>query len=161
MRFTGTVEWLGSAHVDGMVEWITSIPFKEWPQQKPIDEQLRPSMITDLTWHDFGHVARPIVGQLTPYFPANALTTQWMLSVVMPGHSIEPHRDTQAPSWMCRVHVPLTSNDQSSFVVEGAAHRLWVGEAYKVNTEAEHSVSNYGAIPRIHFMFDVMVPTNA
>lgn len=78
-----------------------------------------------------------------------------MLSVVVPGHSIEPHKDQQAPAWVCRVHVPLTTSDRSAFIVGGEAHTLAVGMAYLVNTLVEHAVTNDGATPRTHFMFDV------
>jgi hypothetical protein len=114
-------------------------------------------MVNDLDWHGFGAVTDPMVAALMRYFPGCVADTR-MLSVVMPGHAIEPHCDAQPTQWLCRVHVPLTSNPQSAFVVGGQAHHLAVGWAYRVNTEAEHSVRNDGDAPRIHFMFDVKGP---
>lgn len=154
VRFAGTVEWLAAVDVDSLVKWITSISFSEWPQQHPLDEQLRPAMVTDQTWYGFGKQAVSVVAALMKHFP-DCISEQWMLSVVMPGHSIEPHCDWQSPRWRCRVHVPLTTNRKSRFVVGGVAHQMRVGHAYRVNTEAEHAVINNGGSPRIHFMFDV------
>jgi len=155
MRFSGSVEPLADIYVGALVEWITSIPFEDWHQQHRLaDGQLRPAMMTDPAWHDFGAMVAPVVDALMGRFPG-CKPDQPMLSVVMPGHAIEPHTDSQPSSWICRVHVPLTSNPESRFVVGGEAHQMEPGRAYKVNTEAVHSVENAGPTPRIHFMFDV------
>jgi hypothetical protein len=154
-RFAGTCEPLGPVDVVSLAAWIAAIDFADWPQQSL--RELRPAMVTDLNWYGFGLVAEPVVTEAMAWFP-EAVAYQRMLSVVMPGHSIEPHTDSQAPYWLCRVHVPLTSNAESRFVVGGVAHVLKVGMAYRVNTEAEHSVTNDGLTPRIHFMFDIRTP---
>ena len=113
-------------------------------------------MMTDLMWHDFGWITEPLVsGVMAAHFPG-CRETQRMLSTVMPGHSIEPHTDSQPPHWICRVHVPLTSNPESKFIVGGVAHRLEPGWAYRVNTEVVHSVENAGRTPRIHMMWDCL-----
>ena len=151
-RFLGDCEPFAIVDVADLVFWIGSIDFQDWPQQSRTE--LRPAMVNDLRWHDFGAMTDGVVGELLRHFPGCG-AYQRMLSVVMPGHSIEPHKDWQGPDWVCRVHVPLTSNDQSKFIVGGVAHRLAIGTAYMVNTEAEHSVTNGGAMPRVHFMFDV------
>ena len=152
IRYAGTVERLATVDIDGILGWLAGISFDEWPQQSRLE--LRPAMVTDLDWHGFGDVTEPMVNSLMGFFPG-CVAEQRMLSVVMPGHSIDPHVDRQSPHWVCRVHVPLTSNDQSVFMVGGEVHRLEPGEAYEVNTEAEHSVANDGLTPRVHFMFDV------
>lgn len=154
MRFSGTCESFAAVSVSEMVAWISAIAFEDWPQQHRLNGQLRPAMVTDRVWHRFGEIAEPVVDGLMDYFPS-CMSDQWMLSVVMPGHAIEPHCDEQPPHWLCRVHVPLTTNDQSQFIVGGVARRMTVGQAYRVNTEIEHSVMNDGDSPRIHFMFDV------
>jgi hypothetical protein len=155
-RFTGTVEHLCSVEIDAVATWIGEIPLEEWPQQRVLaDRKLRPAMVTDHLWYDFGHMADPIVRRIMHWF-AGCAPQQWMLSAVMPGHSIPPHRDEQSPNWLCRVHVPITTNPLSLFIVGDRSHNMKVGEAYRVNTEARHSVTNNGETPRIHFMFDVM-----
>jgi hypothetical protein len=154
MRFTGSCEPFASVDITEMAAWIAAIPFSDWPQQHKVDEQLRPAMVTDLTWHGFGVEAAAIVGWLSGYFPGCA-AYQLMLSVVMQGHSIEPHTDAQPPNWITRVHVPLLSNDAAWFDCGGKSFVLKPGSAYKVNTEAEHGIRNLGTTPRVHFMWDV------
>lgn len=154
-RFTGTCEKLADVNIDSLVAWVIAIPFEDWHQQARLaDGLIRPMMMTDLDWHDFGLHTDAVVAKLMEHFPGCS-AYQRMLSVVMPGHSIAPHRDEQRPSWLCRIHVPLTSNRHSKFIVEGDGHKLTPGSAYRVNTEAVHAVTNDGDTPRTHFMFDV------
>ena len=153
-RFRGTVEAIAPVEISDAVAWISAIDFAHWPQQHRLaDGKIRPAMVSDLTWHGFATVVMPIVCILG----CVGVAYQFMLSAVMPGHSIEPHRDWQSPDWRYRVHVPLLSNLQSKFVVGGETYELWPGIAYRVNTEAEHSVVNLGDTPRVHFMFDVRI----
>jgi aspartyl/asparaginyl beta-hydroxylase (cupin superfamily) len=79
-----------------------------------------------------------------------------MLTVVMPGHSIPPHVDEQPEAWLARIHVPLTTNDESRFIVGGEHHHMDIGSAYLVNTTVEHAVRNDGGTPRIHLMWDLL-----
>jgi hypothetical protein len=137
-------------------DWISAIPFEEWTQQHRLEDgKIRPSMVTDLEWHGFGKLALPVVSELLEHFSEYCSSYQWMLSVVMPGHSIPAHVDGQASYWKTRVHVPLTSNDQSFFFVEDRPFNFDPGFAYCVDTTKRHAVTNDGDTPRIHFMFDV------
>lgn len=111
-------------------------------------------MMSDGMWHGFGVALDPIVDDLMSYYPGHR-TQQRQMNVVMPGTSIPPHVDVQDPWWVVRIHVPLTTNEQTSFVCDDGPHFMQVGKAYRVNTEARHAVYNYGATPRVHFMFDV------
>ncbi len=155
-RFVDGCEEIAAVDVLGPAAWIAAIPFEAWPQQKRLDDgQIRPSMVTDPNWHGFYEQTDRVVGFLMSAFFPGLRSYQRMLSVVMPGHSIEPHTDGQAPSWICRVHVPLLANDRSAFIVRGVSHALVPGVAYRVNTTAEHAVTNDGESPRIHLMFDV------
>lgn len=155
-RFAGTVEGFATVNVAELVAWITAIDFADWPQQHRLaDGGIRPMMVSDHAWHGFGAETRPLIAELLAHFPGCVSSTE-LLSVVMPGHQIEPHTDSQPPHWRCRVHVPLTSNPLSRFIVGGVAHRLVPGQAYRVNTEAVHAIENAGPTPRIHLMFDVM-----
>lgn len=152
MRFTGTVEYLADVDAGPTVAWIAAIPLQDWHQQSRTE--LRPAMMTDLAWHGFGEIVAPVVNEIMEHFPG-CRADQRMLSAVMPGHFIEPHTDSQPANWLCRVHVPLISNDESSFIVGDKAHHLEPGKAYRVNTEAVHLVENAGKTPRVHFMFDI------
>lgn len=156
-RFAGTVESLGLVASEALAAWAAAIPFAEWPQQHHRNEPLRPAMVSSPDWRGFGEVRAPVVTEVLRWFPDCAADT-FLLSVVMPGQAIESHTDGQPPNWLCRVHVPLATNSQSQFLVGGIAHHLAVGFAYRVNTEAVHSVENAGPTARVHFLFDVKGP---
>lgn len=147
-----TVDEVANVDAADLVQWITGIGFADWPQQSKTE--LRPAMVNDLAWHNFGAMTDGVVAELLKRFPG-CEAHERMLSVVMPGHSIDPHKDNQPPNWVCRVHVPLTTDNRSKFVVGGIAHKMQVGKAYRVNTTVEHAVTNDGDAPRVHFMFDV------
>lgn len=142
-----------SVDVAPLVTWLDAISLEEWPQQRL--GELRPAMVTDPDWRGFGAVFGPTIEHLMQRFPAGSLAFQAMLSAVMPGGEIEAHCDQQADYWICRVHVPLTSNPEARFITRGEAHHLMPGFAYQVDTTVEHAVVNAGETPRVHFMFDV------
>ncbi len=157
-RFLGTVEKIAALDpwkVKAVVRWITAIPFEDWGQQKPHGVlPLKPAMMSNHTWHDFGETLDPLVNEILALYPGG-IALQRMLSVVMPGDEIPRHVDHQCEEWVERVHVPLTTNDTAFFICDDGPHHMEVGSAYRVNTEAYHAVKNDGATPRIHFMFDV------
>lgn len=155
-RFAGTVDFLARVNAKALVEWISAIAFTDWPQQHSPAQNLplRPAMVSDRSWHDFGTHTDPIVDELMALFPACTADPR-LLSVVMPDQGIEPHSDSQGPRWVARVHVPLLSNSQSRFLVADTAYNLQPGNAYCVNTERVHSVENAGASPRVHLFWDV------
>jgi aspartyl/asparaginyl beta-hydroxylase len=138
-----------------VVDWISTVPFAEWPQQHPLGGELRPAMVNDLAWQGFGWRTDLLVSRLlSNHFPG-AEDYNRMLSVVRPGHGIEWHRDEPAAGWISRVHVPLSTNPRA--VMIAATHVYWmdVGCAYLVDVRSLHAVRNEGDCSRIHFMFDV------
>lgn len=175
-------------NVQSMADWISSIPFEAWPQQTRLaDGQLRPAMVTDLAWpyyrpdrKTFREAARFVVeyvmrswefleAAMPPLDPGRQVVSfeirNYMLSVVMPGHSIDPHADQQAPGWVTRVHIPLLTNPSATFIfphddsrllTAGRSWNMQVGEAYLVDVSRVHEVRNEGSTPRVHFMFDVL-----
>ena len=149
-----SIGFLSMVDVRGAVEWIEHIPFTDWPQQHRLDDgNIRPAMVKDVGWYGFGEVVQPMIDALSaPGTHADNL----MLSAVMPGHSIPAHADVRAAHALYRIHVPLLTNAKACFIIEGQPYQLKVGRAYRINTEAEHSVVNDGVTPRVHFMFDLI-----
>jgi hypothetical protein len=164
---SGPVIPFAPAAIADLVEWVRSIPFELWPQQRRVDSQLRPAMVNDGAWWGMAQRTNELVSTLMAQLrlsrwaadgfvrSAAPQSYQRMLSVVMPGHSIPAHADRQEPGWLCRVHVPLLSNERSVFQVGGVVHVMRPGTAYLVDVTQVHAVENRGETPRIHFMFDV------
>ena len=145
---------LGPLDARDVMAWLERIPLSAWPQQHRVDEQLRPAMVNDMDWNDFGRHTDALVAEILGHFPGASARNR-MLSVVMPGHDIFPHCDAQPPGWLTRVHVPLVTNDRAVTLTQGQTLHMRAGLAYLVDTRREHAVRNDGPTPRIHFMVDV------
>lgn len=142
--------------ITDVLNWIKSIDYVDWPQQPRIDkDKIRPAMVNDPNWFRFYKNTDNLVKQIMWQFP-NHHDCNRMLSVVMPGASIEPHKDLQIKEWVTRIHVPLMTNPEALFYIAGDYVHMEVGKAYLIDTEAEHGVVNTGNCERIHFMFDVI-----
>lgn len=154
-RFRGSVEALGPVPSAPVAAWLSEIPFEAWPQQSRLaDGQIRPAMVNSQDWWGSRAITAPLVAAVLSLVPG-ARAGQQLISVVMPGHSIPEHVDAQAPDWWARVHVPLATNAESRFVVDGVPRHLEEGVAYLVNTERPHAVTNDGLTPRVHWMVDL------
>ena len=82
-----------------------------------------------------------------------------MAAKLLAGGKIRPHHDSH-PSFhqSHRVHVPITTNSRVRFMIDGRPYRLEVGQAYEINNQKRHSVTNKGAQDRITFIFDYVPP---
>lgn len=81
------------------------------------------------------------------------------LAALMPGASIQPHRDYD-PSYLVRYHVQLTTNADSWLFVQQKAnvdqyHLKADGSIYLLNAGLVHWVKNLGVTPRIQLLIDV------
>ncbi len=82
-----------------------------------------------------------------------------MVAKLLVGGTIKPHVDAH-PSFSVghRVHVPLKTNDDVQFIVEGERIIMEEGKAYELNNLLSHGVHNGGKEDRIHLIFDYMDP---
>ena len=72
------------------------------------------------------------------------------------GAHIKPHRDHELgyENDCFRLHVPITTNPQVSFVLNEEELPMQPGECWYTNVNYEHSVANNGQEDRIHLVFD-------
>ena len=143
------LDWLELSKV---IKWISLIDFCEWPQQSDC-----PAMAHG-HWHGLQEVTQSLVDAEMRHW-LGCKDFNRMLSVVMPGRNIEPHRDDPQPlDWITRIHIPLTTNPEALFYFEGQPSCPEVGWSYLLDVTREHAIENKGSIPRIHFMFDITAP---
>jgi hypothetical protein len=73
-----------------------------------------------------------------------------------PGAVIREHRDRGASyaDGFFRLHVPISTNDQTRFVVDGEALPMRPGECWYADFTLLHSVRNDGATDRVHLIID-------
>ncbi|MCC7248386.1 MAG: aspartyl/asparaginyl beta-hydroxylase domain-containing protein [Lysobacter sp.] len=122
--------------VDSTRDWRSSHDRPAWAQWR---ERLEPAMRAAVA--DYGY--------------ANGAFPRVMLARMAPGGEIKPHRDANAAAkWPHKIHIPLLTNDQVTFFVDGTGYRMPEGEAAEVNNMAVHAVRNDGDTDRIHLIFE-------
>lgn len=76
-----------------------------------------------------------------------------------PGSVIKPHRDHDlAAEWgTARVHIPITTNPDVEFLLNGTPLAMALGEAWYLRLADEHAVANRGTSDRVHLVIDCIV----
>lgn len=100
----------------------------------------------------------------TPYFRAVLAQFRCPLHAVRlmrltPGSVIKPHRDHDlAAEWgTARIHVPITTNPDVEFLLNGTPLAMAPGEAWYLRLSDEHAVANRGTTDRVHLVIDCVV----
>jgi Aspartyl/Asparaginyl beta-hydroxylase len=78
------------------------------------------------------------------------------LLALAPGSRIHTHRDSGLSySLGCfRLHIPLLTDEEVSFVVDGEKLTMQAGECWYANFDLPHSVSHEGKTRRVHLVID-------
>lgn len=80
------------------------------------------------------------------------------LNLIKPSGGIPPHTD---PYWyetgQVRLHIPIVTNPDFVFIIDGESFHFPVGGCWYVNTFLEHSVENNGTTDRVHLVIDCLV----
>lgn len=111
-------------------------------------------------WAEWRPLIEPVLTAATAdYGYARGQYPRVMLARMAPGGVIHPHQDTNpAARWPHKIHVPIITNDQVAFFIDGVAYNLAEGKAVEVNNMATHGVSNGGDADRIHLIFEYYDP---
>lgn len=111
-------------------------------------------------WDEWKYLLLPVMEAATAdYGYARGVYPRVMLARMAAGGVIQPHRDANpAAKWPHKIHVPIVTNDQVIFRVEGAQYVMPEGEAVEVNNMGVHAVENRGETDRIHLIFEYYDP---
>ncbi len=111
-------------------------------------------------WSEWRELLEPVLEKATSdYGYARGTFPRIMLARMAPGGTIQPHRDANpAAKWPHKIHVPLLTNEQVTFFVDGRGYQMREGEAFEVNNMAVHAVTNRGTTDRIHLIFEYFDP---
>jgi hypothetical protein len=100
----------------------------------------------------------------TPYFRDVLATfrcplTSARLMRLAPGSVIKPHRDHDlaAELGMARIHIPITTNPDVSFLLNARPVTMQPGEVWYLRLSDPHAVVNHGAVSRVHLVIDAVV----
>lgn len=107
-------------------------------------------------WNEWKSLLEPVLAQATQAFGyQHGAFPRVMLARMAPGGVIHPHKDQNpAAKWPHKVHVPLFTNEDVTFYVEGSGYHLPEGQAVEVNNMGVHAVANRGDTQRIHLIFE-------
>ena len=107
-------------------------------------------------WDKWKPLLDPVLAAATAdYGYARGEYPRVMLARMAPGGVIHPHRDENpAAKWPHKIHVPLLTNPDVTFFVEGQAYHFTEGEAVEVNNMGLHAVQNRGTSDRTHLIFE-------
>lgn len=72
---------------------------------------------------------------------------KWLVTIHTPGTRLINHQDSPDK---IRVHIPIYTNDESCWIIDGEEFHMEPGIAYLVNTTLPHSLENKGSTDRIH-----------
>jgi hypothetical protein len=107
-------------------------------------------------WNDWRSLLEPTLAAATAeYGYARGAFPRVMLARMAPGGVIHPHQDANpAAKWPHKIHVPIQTNVDVDFFVDGVHYHFPEGNAVEVNNMAEHAVANRGTTDRIHLIFE-------
>ncbi len=108
------------------------------------------------SWTMWKRILLPIMDAVTDqYDHRDRAYSKVMLARMPAGARIEPHRDGGGSNRTThKVHVPLKTNSETMFFVDGTKRHLKVGQAYEVNNIVSHGAVNRGKDERIHLIFE-------
>lgn len=107
-------------------------------------------------WNEWKALLEPVLAAATAdYGYVHGAFPRVMLARMAPGGVIHPHRDENpAAKWPHKIHVPIQTNPDVIFCVDGVAYKFAEGEAVEVNNMGVHAVENRGQTDRIHLIFE-------
>ena len=175
-RKTSSIRRLGEVDVTALREAVLAVPESVWDAEN----KGKPNAFQDLDstrhiifrfisgfadwrqsydrplWSEWRTLLEPVLAAATAgYGYWRGAFPRIMLARMGPGGTISPHRDAKpAAKWPHKIHVPILTNEQVIFTVDGTDYHFEEGEAVEVNNMAMHSVANRGTADRIHLIFE-------
>ena len=111
-------------------------------------------------WQRIADAALPVMQEIiTKHYPEGGEVIRAIAARLVAGGNIKAHSDIHQ-SFHCahRIHVPITTNPKVWFTINGRPFQFKLGQAYEINNQAQHSVTNKGTEDRITFIFDYIPP---
>jgi len=161
-RKTTSIRQLGKVEIEPLRDAVLALPEAQWDAENETKPNRFGALDATrhiifrfvsnfLDWRD--SYERPLWDEWKPLLESvlNAATAPYayergafprvMLARMAPGGVIHPHRDQNpAAKWPHKIHVPLLTNDDVTFYVDGEAYHFAEGEAVEVNNMGLHAV---------------------
>lgn len=103
-------------------------------------------------------ILSPELIKLEKYYKGRC--TNVMFVKLLPGEKINPHVDKSHLLHFYRCHLPIVTNNDIFFYIDGHQYKLREGIFYKINNFLMHSVENNSTEDRIHLIVDILPYSN-
>jgi hypothetical protein len=124
----------------------------------PTQTSNHPSKTTTFEgWDEWKAVVEPLISKVQELYPESVIS-KCFLPKLKAGGSIGKHTDNGPTLQMVhRIHIPIFTNKDVIFTVDGESINMKEGCAYEINNLKEHGVVNNGDTDRVHLLFDLYV----
>jgi len=112
---------------------------------------------THASWHLFASYCLPLMAQVANCLKIqNPIYPKAMFARLKARSIIEQHIDHGSSHKQAhKVHIPLITNEDTTFTIAKESFSLLAGNAYEVNNLTWHGVNNNSDQDRVHFIFEV------
>lgn len=112
-------------------------------------------------WESLHKEVQPIVDYALSHFEKNGVILRIQIARMLPGAKILPHIDSSPLlTSSYRLHVPIKTNDDVHFMVDGERIKMQEGQLYNLNNRVPHWVENRSNEARTHLIIDYLPPEN-
>ena len=113
----------------------------------------------DPTYHDlyeyFESELQPLIDLVSNFYQTDGFVVRLIFTMLKAHQRIPLHKDKLYTLINChRIHVPIRTNDQVTFLVGGEEKRMQVGEIWEINNATYHRVVNHSDEERVHLILD-------
>ena len=111
-------------------------------------------------YYDWQFIIDPVVDYITnAHLTPGGFVNKLMISNIIPGGGMPKHWDEEPTQLLSkRIHVVITTNNDSEFIVNNTKYTFEPGEIFELNNIMEHAVNNNGITNRIHLIMDYYHP---
>lgn len=108
-------------------------------------------------YHELKEELKPLLGHIADFYQDNGFVTRLIFARLLAGGKIPKHADGGFSLLNShRVHIPIVTNTENIFFVNGEEKNMRVGEMWEINNELVHMVENRSDEDRIHLIVDWM-----
>ncbi|NQZ83166.1 MAG: aspartyl/asparaginyl beta-hydroxylase domain-containing protein [Colwellia sp.] len=137
---------------------IAANEFVDIIKQRKINQNDVP---TYSSWKYLHKEVQPLVDYALGQFPKGGIVLRIQIARMMPGAKIPQHVDlSPLLTSSYRLHIPLITNDDVYFVIDGERIKMQEGQLYNLNNRVPHWVENRSDKARSHLIIDYLPPEN-
>lgn len=131
-----------------------NIMFK-WTPNSSKESQLQGGYQDDNMFNSpLGQEVSKILNELYQFYPNTGLS-KLMITALPPGYEVDPHNDEWVLAKMHRIHIPLVTNDECVYGIDGIKYVFPPGFCFEFDNTRSHFVKNKGQQERIHIILDL------